>query len=130
MTPGPGWEARRPSTSIWSTRSHTAPDGRGDGAGPFLPAADDGLPLAPPPPEGHRDEPAVGGRRLRGDRGPVPVGLGPAAARVPVRGAHRGVRPDVPLLDPVRPVNGLRGLPDEPDARGIPENRFERAGGG
>ena len=69
------------------------------------------------------------GRRVRGRGGRVPVGL---VQRRPRRRSHRP-HPFVPahdaLRDPLRPFDGLRGLPADPDPRGVPAHRGQRTGG-
>ena len=50
-----------------------------------VPAADDGVPLDPRAAQGRGHEPAVDRRRVRRDRGGVPVGLGPGAASASTR---------------------------------------------
>ena len=42
----------------------------------------------------------------------------------------RGVAPAVPVLDPVRPVDGLPGVPAQPDPRGVRQVRRQLRGGG
>ena len=56
--------------------SHRLPLGDRRRHRPGLPVADGGVPVGGDPGEGGGHEPAVGRRRLRGDRGRLPVGLG------------------------------------------------------
>ena len=73
-------------------------------------------------------EPAVRGRRLRGDdRGREGRG-GRRADRDRPRGADRAVHAGDDVRDPVRALDGLRGLPDLADPRGVPEGTGTRAG--
>ena len=50
----------------------------------------------------------------------VPVGLGRRADRARVDRADRLLHPDVHVRDPVRALDGLRGVPAVPGARGVP----------
>ena len=82
-------------------------------------AADDRLPLGAGAAEGDGDEPAQHRRRLRPDRRRLPVGLGREPHR---RRRHRPdhlLLPGLPLRDRLRPLDGLRGLPDVADPRGV-----------
>ena len=91
-----------------------------------VPAADAGLPLDRRPAQGRGDEPALDRRRLRRPGRGLPVGLGQQPARP--RGAdpdhldHR--RDHVP--DPVRALDGLRGVPALADPRGVRPHRRQR----
>src|SRR6185437_5846595 len=84
-----------------------------------LPAAGHGVPQPAHPAGGLGDEPAVGGRRAwPAERGLRP-GLGRRAARAVRPQSGRGLRPGAAVLDPVRAVHGLRGVPGQPDARAL-----------
>ena len=83
---------------------------RGD-RGDVVRAADDRVPLDPRAAEGGADEPAVDRRRLRRDRRRVPVGLGQRADRRRAHDADQPVRTADDVRDPVRAVDGLRGVP-------------------
>ena len=74
------------------------------------------LPLAPAPSEGGAAEPARdrGDVRAARDRLQVRRRCGPARP-VPVR-PGRGMDPDLPVRDALRPLDGLRGLPRLADA--------------
>ncbi len=82
-------------------------------------AADSGLPVLGDRHQGGSHEPAVCRRRVWRDRGSLPMGMGLLPCR------HRRNRPD-PLVRAdahvrhrVRPVDGLRGVPAVPRARGM-----------
>ncbi len=51
-------------------------------------------------------------------------------ARIPAGRRDRGVAAAVPLLDPVRPVDGLPRVPDQPDPRGVRPDPRQRRGRG
>ena len=92
------------------------------GAGPVVPAADGGVPVAAGPGQGRDHEHAVDRSRLRHRRRPVPVGLaqrhhGGGA------GAHRAVDPDDAVRHRLRVVHGLRGVPALPHPRGVDPHR-------
>ena len=90
---------------------------------PELPAAAGGLPLTADRAQGGRDEPAVRRRRLRRDL-PVRAGrLGRRADRHRHRDTGRALHPRDDVRDPVRPEHGLRGVPAQPRARGVPAPR-------
>ena len=95
-----------------------------------VPAADGGVPLDPRAAQGRDHEPAVDRCRVRRHRRGVPVGLGAVAHR-PGRGrADRGVRAADDVRDPLRSVDGLRGLPALTHPRGVPPHRrLTRVGG-
>ena len=76
--------------------------------------ADDRLPLDPPAAQGRLREPAVGGRGLRRVDRRVPGGLGRGADRPGRPGAHPELRAAVHVRDPVRALDGLRGVPAQP----------------
>ena len=90
---------------------------------PELPAAARGLPLTADRAQGGRDEPAVGRRRLRRDRLLRQRHLGRRADRHRHRHPGRALHPGDDVRDPVRPEHGLRGVPAQPRARGVPPPR-------
>ena len=77
------------------------------------------LPVDHRGPEGDHPEPAVGGRRLRRHGRRVPVGLGREPARLQLHRRHRLVAPDVPVRDPVRPLDGLPRVHPEQGPRAL-----------
>ena len=86
---------------------------------PGLPPPDGGVPVGGDPREGRRDEPVVGGRRLRRDRRRLPVGMGGLDHRDRQHRAHRPLDPAHDVHHPLRAVDGLRGVPALEDARGV-----------
>jgi hypothetical protein len=91
-------------------------------AGAVVPAADGGVPLAAGAAEGGHHEPAVHRRRLR-DRGrTVPVGLAERPDQRRAR-ADRAVGADDAVRHRLRLVDGLRGVPAVPGARGMAPHR-------
>ena len=92
------------------------------GAGAVVHPADGGVPHDRRPAHRDRDEPAVGGRRVRRADARVPEGRGDRVlqlARVPVPAGRgdRGVAAAVPVLGAVRAVDGLPGVPGHADPR-------------
>ena len=73
--------------------------------------------------EGGRDEPAVGGGGVRRGRTGPAGRLGRPADRRRHRDAAAGVRPGADVRGAVRPLDGLRGVPRQPDARGLAAHR-------
>jgi RND superfamily putative drug exporter len=71
-------------------------------------------------------KPAVDRGRVRRNRGHLPVGLGPKPPRDRGIDPGRELRPDDDVRRPVRPVDGLRGVPALPGAGGVPEDREQR----
>ncbi len=107
------WSAvARPCSSDLSDRITEPPaavhPGRRDAV---VPPADDRVPIGARPAQGGDHEPAVDRRRLRRDRRRVPVGLGQRARRTRRDRTRQPVRSDDHVRDPVRSVDGLRGLP-------------------
>ena len=94
---------------------------------PRVPAAARGLPQ--PARAGHRGghEPAGRRRVVRRARRVLPVGLGSEAARAGQAGPDRGLPAGDHARHPVRPVDGLPGLPRQPHARGVGAHRRQRA---
>ena len=94
-----------------------------------VPAPAERLPLAADRAEGRRDEPAVGRRGVRRDgavRRRRVVRQRPAGHRP--RHAGGAVHPGDDVRDPVRAVDGLRGLPALARARGVPRATATRRG--
>ena len=118
---------QRPRSDRRDRGAHALGHRRGPGA--VVPAARGRPALDHPAAESHCDEPAVGRGRVRRRGRAVPVGLGRRPARLRSGGLHPGVRSAVPVLRPVRTVDGLRGLPDDPDAGGVGTHRRQRTGG-
>ena len=84
--------------------------------------ADARLPLTARAAEGGDHEPAVDRRRLRRDRGAVPVGLAERPHGCVAR-ANRVVGADDAVRGRVRLVDGLRGVPPVAGARGVAPHR-------
>ena len=80
------------------------------------------------PGDGVGDEPAVGRRRVRHHHGDLPVGLGRVADRRRPHRSDRGLPAGDGVRDPVRPVDGLRGVPRQPHLRGVAQARGQRRG--
>ena len=94
----------------------------------LVPAPADRVPLAADLAEGGDHEPALGRRRLRRDDDRGPGRSGRRADRDRPRGADRAVHAGDDVRDPVRPLDGLRGLPDLAHPRGVPQGRRHAAG--
>ena len=93
---------------------HLHPDRLRGGARAELHPAAAGVPIHSDPGKGDRDEPAVGRRRLRAGGCDVPRRCRPGVAqghcrllRIRAGGDDRGLAAAVPVLDPVRAVDGL-----------------------
>ena len=84
-----------------------------------LPGPDGDAALAAAAAEGGADEPALDRRRVRGPGRDLPVGLArrPARLRKPGRARHDQRAAD--LRRRLRPLDGLRGLPDVADSRAL-----------
>jgi len=95
----------------------------GSGRRDVVPAAARRLPLGAGPAEGGGNEPALDRGVLRRAGGGLPVGLGAPAARAARHGPDLAVPAGVDVRRAVRPVDGLRGLPAQPDPRGLPAQR-------
>ena len=96
------------------------------GARADLLPADARVPLAASSAQGGAAQPALGGRRVRDARGVLPLRARPGSLRpLPVL-PGRGLDPDLPLRDAVRPLDGLRGVPGHADARGLGRGRRQR----
>ena len=96
---------------------------------PGVPAAAGHVPLDRDPDQGDRAEPAVGRRGLRRHDLGLP-GRAPAArAGLQVQRRDRQLAADVPVRDPVRPVDGLPRVHHQPDPRGgRPRHEHRRRG--
>ncbi len=81
------------------------------------------LPLAARPAQGGGDEPALDRRRLRRPHRGLPVGLGRVADRARRSDPDRQLRAAADVRDPLRALDGLRGLPDDRDQRALPGRR-------
>jgi RND superfamily putative drug exporter len=76
--------------------------------------------------QGGRDEPAVRRRLVRCGRAGPAGRLGRPAGRHRHRDAAAGLRAGADVRGPVRPVDGLRGVPGQPDAGGLDPHRRQR----
>ena len=99
-------------------------DRAGVGAGAVVHPADRRVPVDRRAGDGDPHEPAVGRRRVRRADARVPEGrrdrdLQRDRVPVPEVRGDRGVAAAVPVLGPVRPVDGLPGVPDLADPRGV-----------
>ena len=65
--------------------------------------------------EGDRAQPALGRGRLRADRARLPEGRRQRALRLPAGGRDRGLAAALPLLRPLRALDGLPRLPAQQD---------------
>ncbi len=79
--------------------------------------------------EGGADEPALDRRRLRRPRRDLPVGLARRLARLRKPGGAGHDQRAADLRRRLRPLDGLRGLPDVADPRALRAPRRQRAGG-
>ena len=95
---------------------------------PLVPAPAGRLPLAADLAEGGGHEPALGQRGLRRDDAGRAGRRGRRTDRDRPRGADRALHAGDDVRDPLRPLDGLRGLPDLADPRGVPEGRRHHAG--
>ncbi len=62
-----------------------------------------------------RAQPALGRRRVRADRARLPRGRRTGPARLHGGGRHRRLAAAVPVRSALRPLDGLHGVPPEPD---------------
>ena len=92
---------------------HGLVPGRRDRA--LVPAPDAGLPVAADPAQGGPAQPAQRWCLLRSGGGRLPVGLGRQPDRRPRNRADHAARADVDVRDPLRSLDGLRGVPPQPD---------------
>ena len=72
-------------------------------------------------------EPALGRRGLRAARRRLPLGRRRRPARRSTGRPDRGLDPDLPLRDALRPLDGLRGVPRLAHARGVGRGERQRA---
>ena len=72
-----------------------------------------------PAAEGGDPQPALGRGRLRGARRRLPLRVRQGRVRLLPVPPGRGLDPDLPVRDDLRPLDGLRGLPRLADARGM-----------
>ena len=82
--------------------------------------------VAAPPAEGDHHEPARDRSRLRAARRRLQVRRGRAVRHPAVR-PDRGLDPGVPVRDALRALDGLRGVPRVPDARGVGQDPRQRS---
>ena len=95
-----------------------------------LPGAVRAAALGVPAAEGGADEPALRGRRLRRARRDLPVRLARRLPRLRVARLHQHDHAAVPAGDRVRPLDGLRGVPAQPDPRALRRHRRHQDRGG
>ena len=86
------------------------------------------VPVAAAPAEGDHPQPALDRRRLRPARHLLQVGRG-RLVRAHLLRPDRGLDPGLRLRHGVRPLDGLRGLPRQPHARGVGRRPRQRARG-
>ena len=79
-----------------------------------------GLPVGRRAAQGRAAEPAEHRRVVRRAGDGLPVGMGRRPHRARVDGADHLVHPDVHVRHPLRPLDGLRGVPALAGARGVP----------
>ena len=91
-----------------------AADLHAGGRRPVVRAADDRLPVGLRAAQGGDHEPAVDRCRLRRDHRRVPVGLGQGPRRPRGHRPGQPVHPADHVRHPVRPLDGLRGVPPQP----------------
>ncbi len=96
---------------------------RARGARAHLSAADARFRSLVPPAEGGDPQPALGGGRLRGARRRLPLSGSARTHSASTSSPGRGLDPDLPVRDDLRPLDGLRGLPRLADARGVDETQ-------
>ena len=86
---------------------------------PQLPRPDGDAALAAAAAEGGADEPALDRRRVRNPRRDLPVGVVRQRPRVRKPGRPRHDQRAADLRDRLRPLDGLRGVPDVADPRAL-----------
>ena len=94
-----------------------------------VPAVGRDLPVDRRAAQGRADEPPEHRRLLRRAGHGVPVGMGRRDHRPRVDRADRLLHPDVHVRHRLRPLDGLRGVPALPGARGVPPFRRQRRSG-
>ena len=95
-----------------------------------LPRPADGLPLGAGADQGGGDEPDLGRRLLRRRHRGLPARLGLVADRARPPDTDRQLRALVDVRDPLRALDGLRGVPDDADERALRRVRRRAPGGG
>ena len=95
-------------------------------ARPQLHPAHDCLPLDRDPRCRDRAQPALGRRRLRPARARLPEGRRRRPPRLPTGRHDRGVGAALPLLRPLWPLDGLPGVPAQPDQGALHADRRHR----
>ena len=90
---------------------------------PQLHPAHDRLPLDRHPRGRDRTQPALGRRGLRIARARLPERRRPRALRLPAGRHGRGLGAALPLLGALRPLDGLPGVPTEPDQGALHADR-------
>ncbi len=95
-------------------------------ARPQLPPTHGRLPLGCHPRRGDRPQPALGRSRLRVARARLPEGRRERAVRLPTGRHDRGLGAALPLLGALRPLDGLPGLPAQPDQGALHADRRHR----
>ena len=93
-----------------------------------VPGADGRVPVGAGPAEGCGPQRARRRGGVRRRRRGLPVGLGREPDRRARDRADHAAGADADVRDPVRPLDGLRGLPDEPGARAVPASTATRSG--
>ena len=131
-----GWRrARVRLRSDRSVQGHRRQDHQPDAGVPAVhhrrdvPRARDGVPLDRRLCDRGGDDAALGVHRVRRARPRRPAGKAARAHRSRQDGADRDVRPADRVRDPVRPLDGLHGLPDEPHPRGARARARDPRGG-
>ena len=92
-----------------------------------VPRPRDGVPLGRDRPQGGADDAAVGARRLRRAHLRRPGGPRDGPDRARPHRPDRELRAADRVRDPVRALDGLRGVPDEPHPRGARARRRTRS---
>ena len=92
-----------------------------------VPGADDRVPLGARAAEGRRPQRARRRSGVRRHRRGLPVGLGREPDRRPRDRADHAAGADADVRDPVRPLDGLRGVLDEPGPRAVPASTATRS---
>ena len=81
------------------------------------------VPVDPRSAQGGCDEPPLDRRGVRRARRGLPVGMGAWPDRARSRRSDRSLRPADHVRDPVRSLDGLRGVPPVEDPGGVPPHR-------
>ena len=122
---GPGARRRRDRGAHRPDRPHELAAGAGHrlGGARRVHPADDGVPLDPRPAQGRDHEPALDRCGVRRDRRRLPMGLGQGPDRAGGDDPDRRVRAGDDVRDPLRPLDGLRGVPPLADPGGVSTSR-------